>query len=136
MDEVKARLSGPARHLQGVQIETRDAVQQLKDRFPGRSHCVVSDWVWLDLKAPEEVLQGIRDQGQEPVMILGFKVLYDSLDQDIDTSWVRTQPMVEFVDSKFFVTRNTVYFLVGDGQRRLMELSTVLRVFRSVGMPG
>lgn len=129
MNEVKARLAGPALHVPGVQLDVEDAISQVKERYPGRSHCVVSDWIWLDLGAPEEVLQGIREQGKQPVMILAFNVLYDSLDQDISESWVRTQPMVEFSDSKFFVTAHTVYVLVGDGQRRQMRLSTVLRVF-------
>ncbi|MEA1031569.1 hypothetical protein PSH61_19685 [Pseudomonas rhodesiae] len=129
MGEVKARLAGPALHMPGVQLDVEDAIAQVKERYPGRSHCVVSDWVWLDLGAPEEVLQGIREQGKQPVMILAFNVLYDSLDQDISESWVRTQPMVEFSDSKFFVTAHTVYVLIGDGQRRQMKLSTVLMVF-------
>ena len=129
MEEVKAKLAGPALHMPGAHLDLEEAILQVKDRYPGRSYCVVSDWVWLDLNAPEEVLQGIRGQGKQPVMILAFTVLYDSLDQDISGSWVRTQPLVEFSESKFFVTKHTVYVLIGDGQRRRMALSTVLRVF-------
>lgn len=129
MEEVKARLAGPALHMPGAHFDLEEAILQVKDRYPGRSYCVVSDWVWLYLNAPDDVLQGIRDQGKQPVMILAFTVLHDSLDQDINDSWVRTQPLVEFSESKFFVTKNTVYVLTGDGQRRRMELSTVLRVF-------
>lgn len=51
MDEVKARLAGPALHMPGVQLDVEDAIEQVKERYPDRSHCVVSDWVWLDLAA-------------------------------------------------------------------------------------
>lgn len=45
MDEVKARLAGPALHMPGVQLDVEDAIEQVKERYPDRSHCVVSDWV-------------------------------------------------------------------------------------------
>lgn len=129
MDDFKARLSGPAFHMPGVNLAVDDAIAQVTKAYPGRSYCVVSEWVWLDLDAPDLLLQGMQDQGQQPVMLLAFKVLHDSLDDDTAESWIRSQPLVELVNSKFFVTKNTVYVLIGDGERRRMSLSLVLRIF-------
>ena len=43
--------------------------------------------------------------------------------------WVRTTALVNFSEGCFFQTRNTLYVLVGDGQRKQAEFSTVMSLF-------
>lgn len=72
-------LLGASAVMEGADIDLELAIHAAQERFPGRSFCVVDEWVWLDLDAPEVVIQGLSWEGKKPVMLLVLNALFDSV---------------------------------------------------------
>lgn len=89
------------------------------------ARCVVRDWIWIDLVLKEKDRVAVRAAGQEPVMLYGTVVL-DSAGRFDPGNWVRTTLLVSFSEGCLFRTRNSLYVLVGDGQRKRATLETVM----------
>ena len=119
---------GPSAVMSGCDIALEEAIRVTQERFPDRSFCVVSEWVWLDLEAPDLVIEELAAEGKKPTMLLVFNVLFDS-SLTSKPHWFRTTPLIEFTDGMFFQTEHKLYVLVGHGRRKPMSLSAVVRLF-------
>jgi hypothetical protein len=119
---------GPSAVMQGSSVELHEAIRITKERFPGQSFCVISEWIWLDFDAPDLVLDELASEGKKPVMLLVFNVLFDSSTSS-QSCWFRSTPLVDFTDGMFFQTENKLYVLFGNGRRKYMSLSAVVRLF-------
>jgi len=122
-------LLGPNAVMAGADIYLEQAIHAAQKRFPGRSFCVVDEWVWLDLDAPEAVIQGLSGEGKKPVMLLVLNVLFDSTTASKEPQLFRSTPLIEFNDGMFFHTKSKLYVLTGQGRRKSMALSAVIRLF-------
>ncbi len=122
------QMIGPSVLMPGVEIELDEAVRVARERFPGQSFCVVKEWVWLDLEAPDLINDELANNGKRPVMLLVFEVLFDSSTSS-KAHWFRTTPLIEFSEGMFFQTENKLYVLIGHGRRKSMSLSAVIRLF-------
>ena len=91
------QMIGPSVLMPGVEVELDEAIRFAEERFPGRSLCVVREWVWLDLEAPYLVNEELASEGKQPVMLLVFQVLFDS-STSLKAHWFRTTPLIEFSD--------------------------------------
>lgn len=76
--EIQQRI-GLSAVMRGIEIDVLEAIEITKERYAGRSFCIVSEWVWVDLDAPDLVNEGLAAQGKKPVMLLAFNVLFDSM---------------------------------------------------------
>lgn len=119
---------GPGAVMQGSSVELYEAIRITKERFPGQGFCVVNEWIWLDLDAPDLVVDELASEGKKPVMLLVFDVLFDSSALS-KCRWFRSTPLVDFTDGMFFQTENKLYVLLGNGRRKYMSLSAVVRLF-------
>lgn len=122
------QMVGPSEVMAGGDIELDEAIRSTREQFPDQSFCVVSEWVWLDLEAPELVVEELAAEGKKPTMLLVFNVLFDSSTTS-KSHWFRTTPLIEFTGGMFFQTEHKLYVLMGDGRRKLMSLSAVVRLF-------
>ena len=122
------QMIGPSALMQGADIELEEAIRITRDEFPDRSFCIVKEWVWLDLDAPDLVVDELAAEGKKPAMLLVFDVLYDSSTSS-ESHWFRSTPLIEFTDDMFFQTANKLYVLLGNGRRKSMSLSAVVRLF-------
>lgn len=122
------QMIGPSLLMPGIEIGIDEAIRLARERFPGQSFCLVKDWVWLDLEAPDLVNEELASEGKQPVMLLVFQVLFDSATSS-KSHWFRTTPLIEFTGGMFFQTENKLYVLVGHGRRKSMSLSAVIRLF-------
>lgn len=122
-------LLGPSAVMEGADIDLEQAIHAAQERLPGRSFCVVDEWVWLDLDAPEMVIQGLRGEGKRPVMLLVLNALFDSATAFKEIQAFRSTPLTEFSDGMFFQTKNKLYVLTGQGRRKSTALSAVVRLF-------
>jgi hypothetical protein len=68
---------GPSAVMEGADIDLEQAIHAAQERFPGRSFCVVDEWEWLDVDAPEVVIQGLSGEGKKPVMLLVLNALFE-----------------------------------------------------------
>lgn len=122
------QMIGPSVIMQGADIELEEAMRVTQEKFPDRSFCIVEEWVWLDLEAPDLVVDELSAEGKKPVMLLVFNVLFDSATPS-KSQWFRSTPLVDFTDGMFFQTANKLYVLLGNGRRKTMSLSAVVRQF-------
>lgn len=122
-------LLGASAAMEGADIDLELAIHAAQERFPGRSFFVVAEWVWLDLDAPEVVIQGLSGEGKKPIMVLLLNALFDSATAFKEIQPFRSTPLTEFNDGMFFQTKNKLYVLTGQGRRKSMALSAVVRLF-------
>lgn len=122
-------LLGASAVMEGADIDLELAIHAAQERFPGRSFCVVDEWVWLDLDAPDVVIQGLSGEGKKPVMLLVLNALFDSVTAFKEIQEFRSTPLTEFSDGMFFQTKNKLYVLTGQGRRKSMAQSAVIRLF-------
>ncbi|MDD1965912.1 hypothetical protein NPS29_11320 [Pseudomonas putida] len=122
------QMIGPSSVMQGADIELEEAIRVTQEKFPDRSFCIVDEWVWLDLDAPDLVVEELALEGMQPIMLLVFNVLFDS-STNSKFHWFRSTPLVRFTDDMFFQTHNKLYVLLGHGRRKSMSLSAVVRQF-------
>lgn len=122
------QMIGPSSIMQGADIELEEAIRVTQEKFPDRSFCIVNEWVWLDLDTPDLVVEELALEGMQPIMLLVFNVLFDS-STNSKSHWFRSTPMVDFIDGMFFQTQHKLYVLLGNGRRKSMSLSAVVRLF-------
>ncbi len=122
------QMIGPSAIMQGADIKLEEAIRVTREKFPDRSFCIVNEWVWLDLDAPDLVVEELALEGMKPIMLLVFDVLFDS-STNSNSHWFRSTPMMDFTDGMFFQTQNKLYILLGSGRRKFMSLSAVVRMF-------
>lgn len=122
------QMIGPSAIMLGAGIELEEAIRATREKFPDRSFCIVNEWAWLDLDAPDLVVNELASEGKKPVMLLVFNVLIDSSTSS-KSHWFRSTPLVDFTDGMFFQTENKLYVLLGNGRRTSMSLSAVVRLF-------
>lgn len=122
------QMIGPSVVMSGCQIELEDAIRVTRERYPKSSFCIVNEWVWLDLEAPDLVIEELGADGKKPTMLLVFNVLFDSSSSS-RSHWFRSTPLIDFTDEMFFQTEPKLYVLLGHGRRKSMSLSAVVRLF-------
>jgi hypothetical protein len=122
------QMIGPSAIMPGIEIDLQEAIHITREKFPDQSFCVVSEWVWIDLEAPDLVNAELVGQGKKPVMLLVFDALYDSSTTS-KSHWFRSTPLIEFIEGMFFQTEHKLYVLLGHGRRTSMSLSAVVRLF-------
>jgi hypothetical protein len=122
------QMIGPSVVMSGCELELEDAIRITRERYPDSSFCVVNEWIWLDLEAPDLVIEGLAVDGKKPTMLLVFNVLFDSSSTS-KSHWFRSTPLINFTDHMFFQTEAKLYVLLGHGRRKSMSLSAIVRLF-------
>lgn len=122
------QMIGPSVVMSGCELELEEAIRVTREQFPESSFCIVSEWVWLDLEAPNLVIEKLAADGKKPTMLLVFNVLYDSSSAS-GSHWFRSTPLIDFTNDMFFQTEAKLYVLLGHGRRKSMSLSAVVRLF-------
>lgn len=87
---------------------------------------IVSDWYLVHVETPPDAASPGCDD-LKPFVICSLNVLKDTQNRFDKT--VRTSQMLSFFDKSIFVTRNTVYLLVGQG--RSLHFSDAPEAFSS-----
>lgn len=131
MQDQVSRMFGPGEVMFGSSLALEEVIALTSNQFPDQCICIVGNWFWIDLEAPAQVIKQMVAQGQRPVMLLAFDVLFSSSGASRPGEWLRTTPLVAFTDDMFFRTQHTLYVLIGPGRKKTIPLSTVLQLFSS-----
>ncbi|WP_410951721.1 DUF6957 family protein [Pseudomonas sp. S1(2024)] len=111
---------------------TPDRVQEMvvlaNQRFPHKSVCVVSDWIYAELEISEADRAACLAAGIEPVMIYSSKVVSDQRRPYFVGGWVRSTPMVSFTEGCLFESRNTIYLLQGPGIAKSVRTDIIMSI--------
>lgn len=87
---------------------------------------IVSDWYLVHIETPPDAASPGYDE-LKPFVVCALNVLKDT--RNLFENTVRTSQMLSFQKKSIFVTRNTVYLLVGPG--RSMQYSDAPEAFSS-----
>ncbi|WP_256579549.1 MULTISPECIES: hypothetical protein [unclassified Pseudomonas] len=121
-------LSGAGEPMTGSDMTDEQALAFARERFPYSEFCLVRHWRWIDLDVSEAQRLELEKTQRMPVMLYADGVVYDSMRRwDVGDS-VRTSFLSVFEEGFVFRTLNTVYLMLGDGQRKRAALETVGRI--------
>lgn len=132
MDELCAvtdLLYGPGTPMAGLSLTDEEAMAMVRQRFPRAEFCLVRDWLWLDLEVTPVEREQLSKTGRQPVVVCAHTVIYDSNRRWDVGDFVRTSPLHVWHGDGLFQTWNTLYVLLGEGQRKRVALETVGRIF-------
>ena len=131
MDDLQAisdLLHGPGEPMTGSTMTDEQALAFARERFPYSEFCLVRHWRWIDLDVSDAQRVELEKTQRQPVILYAHGVVYDSARRWDVGDVVRTSPLCSFEDGYLFRTLNSVYLLLGDGQRKRAPLETVGRI--------
>ena len=112
--------------IDGCQLAPSDAVAFASLHFPSRAYCLVADWAILDLDVTTSQRKAITDRELIPALVYASTVIQDSKGRFAPGDWVKTTLGVSFTHNCLFLTKNTVYVLMGAGRRVRTDLDIAL----------
>ena len=112
--------------IDGCELTTPDAVALARLHFPSRAYCLVADWAILDLDVTTSQRKAITDRELIPALVYASTVIQDSKGRFASGDWVKTTLGVSYIHDCLFLTKNTVYVLMGAGRRLRTDLDTAL----------
>lgn len=131
MDDLQAitdLLYSPGEPMTGSTMTDQQALVFARERFPYSEFCLVRHWRWIDLNVTEAQRLELEESQRQPVIVYAHSVIFDSARRWDVGDVVRTSPLCSFEDGYLFRTLNSVYLLLGDGQRKRASLETVGRI--------
>ncbi|KAB0486462.1 hypothetical protein SAMN04490202_2813 [Pseudomonas reinekei] len=109
--------------LDGCSLSAREAEIAVREKLPSRPFCLVKHWTILDLQVSADELEALRSRGLEPVMVYASSVVLDSRGRYQPGDWVRSSFHTSHGPPGFFITKNTVYLLLGMGKRQVITMA-------------
>jgi hypothetical protein len=97
----------------GTSLEDAEEIFERSVEIYGKPAAIVSDWFLINTETPPDAASPEYDY-LKPFVICSLNVLKDTQNRFDKT--VRTSQMLSFRKKAIFVTRNTVYLLVGPGR--------------------
>jgi hypothetical protein len=119
-------INGHGEPVSGCGLPTNDAQALARNRFPHHPSCLVREWTILDLETTGYELEALHARGLEPVMVYALNVVLDSRGRFNAGDWVRSSFQLSYEEKGFFLTKNTVYVLLGNGTRQGITVSDLI----------
>lgn len=132
MDELNAiteLLYSPGEPMSGSPMTDEQALAYAREHCWRTEFCLVRQWLWIDLDVAEAQRIELAKTQRQPALIYAHSVIYDSARRWDVGDFVRTSPLYRFDEGFLFKTLNSIYLLLGDGQRKRAALETVGRIF-------
>jgi hypothetical protein len=96
-------------------------IDMAQTRYPSKAIRAVKNWMWWDFEVSEEARGRFQESGIQPAIVFAHHLIWDS-SKRMSEGWnVKTTALVTFEENCFFITRNTVYILVGKGHRKTVD---------------
>lgn len=119
-------VGGHGEPVTGCDLSAEEAITLAQGRFAQHSFCLVQDWTILDLKTTGEELEALHSRGLEPVVVYALRVVSDSRGRFNPGDWVRSSFQLSYEEAGFFLTKNTVYVLLGKGSRQTITAEDLI----------
>lgn len=121
-------LFAEASPMPGSEMTDEEAIAFAKEKFPPGSYCLLRHWLWIDLDVGETERQMLTKTGRQPTLLLSHQVVYDAKGRWEPGAFVRTSLLHKYEDAAF-KTMNTLYLLLGPGQRVSADPKLVASIF-------
>lgn len=128
LDSLTNLFNGGGEVMAGSPMTDEQALGYMRELRSHSEFCLVRDWIWIDLIVTPLQLAALDKTCRKPVIIFAHAVIYDSQRRWDVGDLVRTSPLHVFRDGFLFQTLNSVYALLGDGQKKQATLETVGRI--------
>jgi len=119
-----------AKELSATSIDnqiTEAEIVQMASLCESNAHCIVKDWLIVNLALSASEATHFKAHGVESRFIYAESIIEDSKQRGIE--WVRTTLIKRKYSDYMFSTRNTCYILVGQGYRCQMTIENAYRRF-------
>ncbi|MEH6486713.1 MULTISPECIES: DUF6957 family protein [Pseudomonas] len=128
-EQVTEFLYGDAPTITGWSGTEDEAVLEASRLYPGRSYCLVRDWMLVDILTSPEVAEAISNQGFSTRLIFSHRIVLDSAERFLPGYWVRSTWQKSYHESGFFESRNTIYILLGEGKKKTAEYWVLASIY-------
>ncbi len=102
------------------------SLEDVCEKFRGRSYCLVRDWTILDVEMTHGKFKELQARGLQPVVVYALQVVFDSRGRFNRGDWVRSSFLLSYEKGGFFFTENTVYVLLGSGARQKISVQDLV----------
>lgn len=119
-------VGGHGEPVNGCDFPTDEARALARAKYAQQSFCLVRDWTILDLETTDDELEALRARGLEPVMVYALNVVLDSQGRFNPGDWVRSSFQLSYEETGFFLTKNAVYVLLGNGTRQKVTVKDLI----------
>lgn len=96
-------------------------IEQARTCYPNKGISAVKQWMWWDYDISDDDKNRFMESGFKPAIIFANYLIWDSRDRWPEGWNVKTSALVAFETNCFFITRSTVYILVGKGHRKMVD---------------
>ena len=118
LEEISSLLYGAGEEMPGWQGTQDELIALAAKAFPGKAFCVVRQWILIDLTVNSDEKEKLSGLGLLPATLFAHEIVLDSKGRFQPQMWVRSNFGVSFTEGYMFETNNTVYLLLGAGQRK------------------
>lgn len=115
--------------LFGSELSLEDALVAARKRYKWMPLCAVEEWIILDAIVTDAERTKVAAAGCLPMFMFAHKVVDDEQRRFEPGHWVRSSMGTAFNDGFLFETRNTVYVLLGPGNRKSATIKEIFSLF-------
>lgn len=115
--------------LKGSDLPLNEALCAARKLYKWMPLCAVEKWVILDAIVTEEERAKVTAAGCVPMFMFAHKVVDDEQRRFEPGHWVRSSMGTAFSEGFLFVTRNSVYVLLGPGHRKSASIQSIFSIF-------
>ena len=123
LDEISQLFYGAGEETSGWNGSQEDLVSLAAKAFPGKSFCVVRQWILIDLTVTPDEKEKLTNLGLLPMTLFAHEIVLDSKGRFQPGMWVRSNFGKSFTEGCIFETKNTAYLLLAAGQRKEASLA-------------
>ena len=113
----------------GCELPLEEALVEARKFTKWLPLCAVADWVIFDAIVTEAERAKVKAAGCQPMFLYAHNVMHDEQRRFKPGHWVRSSMGTDFKDGFLFVTRNTIYVLLGPGLRKSSSVEAMFSIF-------
>jgi len=107
--------------------EIEHCLEQAELLFPQHRKSLVRNWKWIDIEGTEAEVKAAANRELQLTFLFSNNVNDVSGPRGYD--WIRTTMLHRFIEPALFVTKNSVYLLVGEGKYYSVSVKTAYKLF-------
>nr|WP_272912910.1 hypothetical protein [Pseudomonas edaphica] len=122
-------LGDPGIKLVGFELTLDEALEAARKHYKYLPLCAVEEWTILDAIVTDAERTKVAAAGCQPMFMFAHKVVDDEQRRVEPGHWVRSSMGTALNDGFLFETRNTVYVLLGPGNRKSATIKEIFSLF-------
>lgn len=115
--------------LVGSELSLEEVLIEARRRYKWLPLCIVEEWTILDAIVTDAERTKVAAAGCQPMFMFAHKVVDDEQRRFEPGHWVRSSMGTALNDGFLFETRNTVYVLLGPGNRKSATIKEIFSLF-------